>query len=506
VGVMKRLHSDKVLSSQVFGKGLLMEGLATPTAAATTVVTVANGKKTELVDSARRQLPERIGRFLMGTRERIKLRMAIDGPSGSGKSFTALRLAFALGLRVLVIDSEAGSASKYWGFCPDGTPWYFYSAPIKDYSPSEYATLIEDGGRAGFDVIIVDSLSHAWEGKDGALDLVDRAGGNRFAAWKNVTPMHRRMVEAILTSPSHVIVTMRSKTEYVVETENGKSVPRKIGMAPIQRPGMEFEFDIYCSMDWSHIMTISKTRCSAIDGMTVVKPGPDFMARVIEWLNEGDVVDVAPPTPRIEDRQLVEIMERLGKIGWNVERAQKELPKKYACTQFHELTNAQADDFLKYLAGQIKVAETRAAKQTPAITSNAAPVQQTPANDTTNPAVAVETAKPAAVSTPTASPIVTPDPAKNINTIDPTVVKPAANTAFPEGITNEQSDEIMKLRLMLEKGGMPPTAYKEKILAKRGVQSARQLTKDQADELINALRAALQKQHDQLNGSAAAKN
>lgn len=495
VGIMKRLSTDRSLKEKFIGKGLLMEGLATVTAPVATIATIP-----AIVTAP--SLPAKIGRFSMGTRERIKLRMAIDGPSGSGKSFTALRLAFALGLRVLVIDSEAGSASKYWGFCPDRTPWNFYAAPIKDYSPSEYATLIEDGGRAGFDVIIVDSLSHAWEGKDGALDLVSKNGGaNKFTAWKDVTPMHRRMVEAILQSPSHVIVTMRSKTEYVLETENGKSIPRKIGVAPIQRPGMEYEFDIYCSMDWSHIMTISKTRCSAIDGMTLVKPGPDFMARVIEWLNEGDVVDVAPPTPRIEDWQLTEIMERISKIGWNVERAQKELPKKYACTQLHELTNAQADDFLKYLAGQIKVAESRAAKQ--AAAPAPAPTVQQPA--------AVETAKPAAVATtiessPSPAATFQPDPAMNINTIDPTIVEPAAITAFPERITSEQSGEIMKLRLMLEKGGMPKENFKEKILAKRGVKTANDLTSAQADELIQSLRKALQKQHEQLNGSAQAKN
>lgn len=477
---MKRLSTDRSLKEKFIGKGLLMEGLATVAAPAGAVATVP-----AIVTAP--ALPAKIGQFALGSREKIKLRMAIDGPSGSGKSFTALRLAFALGTRILVIDSEAGSASKYWGFAPDGVAWKFYAAPLKDFSPSKYATLIEEGGRAGFDCIIVDSLSHAWEGTDGALELVDKKGGNRFAAWKDVTPMHRRMVDAILQSPTNVIVTMRSKTDYIMETDtNGKQVPRKIGMAPIQRPGMEYEFDVYGSMDWSHIMTITKTRCSSIDGAIIHKPGPDFMGKVIEWMEDGEIAAPAAIAPRITDPQMAAVMEAIGKIGWTIERLQRELPKKYGCTQLHELTQANADDLLKFLDGQVKLAASRAA------TSIAKQVTVTP----TTPPVSV----PATTTAPVATPAAKPEP------VDPVVAKQAAIEAFPNGrVTQEQLGEIVDLVNKLIAAGMPREKYKE-ALVKRGFNTANDMSHDQAAELIVALRKKLLSMQGDLNASAPAKN
>lgn len=484
VGIMKRLSTNKDLKSQVLGKGLLMEGLSTVAAPAAAIIAPSPAIVTAPA------LPMKIGQFSLGNREKIKLRMALDGPSGSGKSFTALRLAFTLGSRVLVIDSEAGSASKYWGFAPDGVAWKFYSAPLKDFSPSKYATLIEEGGRHAFDCIIVDSLSHAWEGTDGALELVDKAGGNRFAAWKNVTPMHRRMVDAILQSPTNVIVTMRSKTDYVMETDqNGKQVPRKVGMAPIQRPGMEYEFDVYGSLDWSHIMTISKTRCSAIDGAIVHKPGPDFMDKVIEWMEDGEAAAPAAIAPRITDSQMTAIMETIGKISWTVERLQSHFPKRYGCTQLHELAHANADDLLKWLAGQSKLAAAQAVKTAPAAVAQVAPV-----------AAPVSAPAPVQAAYPVA-PAVKPEP------IDPVVAKQAAIDPFPGGrITREQADEIVDLVNRLVAGGMPRESYKDKILAKRGVKTANDLTEVQAAELVVALRNALLAQQAKLSASEQAKN
>lgn len=248
-----------------------------------------------------------MGAFKKATRQKLKLRAALDGPSGSGKTYSGLRFAFALAqheaakrgdpasARVAVIDTEMGSASKYLGSAPDGLPWQFDVAELTSFAPTAYAAVIAEAGRAGYDVLLIDSLSHAWEGKDGALELVDRksnGGGNSFTAWKDVTPMHRAMIDAILQSPIHVICTMRSKTEYVLEEQVSRSgkkiqVPRKVGMAPVQRAGMEYEFDVYASMDWSHQLTVGKTRCEAIDGFTAVKPGPEFLLPVIEWLEGG---------------------------------------------------------------------------------------------------------------------------------------------------------------------------------------------------------------------------
>gem|GEM_PF-1171841 len=224
--------------------------------------------------------------------------MAIDGVSGSGKTFSALRFAFAFGQRVAVLNSESGAIEKYQGLAPDGIPWEFDVGYMPDFAPTSYTAAILQAGKDGYGVLVIDSLSHAWAGVGGALEIKDKksgsGGGNSFTAWKDVTPMHNRMVEAILHSPCHIITTMRSKQGYVLETNSqGKQVPRKVGMEPIQRAGMEYEFDVYCSIDIDHVLTVTKTRIPEITDQVIVKPSAAFMGPVIDWLNTGSKVDAS---------------------------------------------------------------------------------------------------------------------------------------------------------------------------------------------------------------------
>ena len=231
--------------------------------------------------------------FTKAVRHQLKGRIAIDGPSGSGKTFTALRMATALanGGRIAVINTESGAIQKYLGLAPDGTEWDFDVCELANYSPSAYTEAIVEAGKSGYAVLLIDSLSHAWEGEGGALEQVTRASDrskNSFTAWKDVTPQHNRMIGAILKSPCHVIATMRSKTEYVMETDGrGKQVPRKVGMAPVQRSGMEYEFDLYCSMDWDHVLRVSKSRCPDMDEVLAVKPSMNTFVPFAKWLAEG---------------------------------------------------------------------------------------------------------------------------------------------------------------------------------------------------------------------------
>lgn len=249
--------------------------------------------------------------FQQATRTRSRLRMAIDGPAGSGKTYTALRFAHALanGGRIAVIDTERGSASKYVGEAPDGIPWQFDVAELATFSPEKYAQLVEMASRSGYDVLVIDSLSHAWEGKEGALEIKQKIGDS-WSAWRHVTPIHNRMIDTILQAPLHVITTMRSRIEYVQEQDDrGKTVIRKVGMSPIQRPGVEYEWDIVCDIDYAHIMTVSKSRCSAVADMTLEKPGPDFMRPVIEWLTSGNpslpVADVPAQEPVVAPDNII---------------------------------------------------------------------------------------------------------------------------------------------------------------------------------------------------------
>lgn len=249
-----------------------------------------------------------INPFKKAKRQNRKLRAALDGPSGAGKSYSAMRLAQAMkaaGLctRIAAIDTESESLSLYEGEAPDGVVWEFDTLNLKQFSPTQFTAAIKEAENQGYDCIVIDSLSHAWIGKDGALDLVDKKDGNKFAAWKDVTPMHREMIDAIIGSKAHIIATMRSKTEYVMEestNRNGQkiSVPRKIGMAPVQRDGMEYEFDLYGSMDWSHQFKVTKSRCSVMQDRTDIKPGPSFWQPLFDWLNGIAVVAPSQDEPK----------------------------------------------------------------------------------------------------------------------------------------------------------------------------------------------------------------
>lgn len=241
-----------------------------------------------------------MSRFSKATKKKAKARVALVGPSGSGKTYTALLLARGLvgaDGTIAVIDTERASASKY---ADDVTA--FDALDLDRHSPGEYVDAIRDAAREGYDCLVIDSLSHAWNGRGGALEMVDNASkrsqGNSYVAWRDVTPQHNALVDAILTYPGHVVVTMRAKTEYVLETgKNGKQTPRKVGMAPIQRDGMEYEFDVVADMDLDHNMMISKSRCSALADAVINKPGAAVAETLRAWLSDG--VDAPAPDATI---------------------------------------------------------------------------------------------------------------------------------------------------------------------------------------------------------------
>jgi len=238
--------------------------------------------------------------FTKATKRKVKARFAIDGPSGSGKTYTALVAATVLaeGGKIAVIDTEHGSASLYSDI------FTFDVLELDNFNPENYTNAIQAAEKAGYAVIVVDSLSHAWEGEGGALDMADDAtrrmkSPNSYTAWKEVTPIHRKMVDAMLGSPAHIVATMRSKMEYVQEKDNtsGKTVIRKVGMAPVQRQGMEYEFTLVGDMDIDHTIVISKSRCPALADAVEKKPGKDFFKRFLDWLNSGAPEAPTPPPP-----------------------------------------------------------------------------------------------------------------------------------------------------------------------------------------------------------------
>lgn len=240
--------------------------------------------------------------FSRATKKQAKARIALAGPSGSGKTYTSLLTARVLAERVAVIDTEHRSASKY------ADEFAFDVLEINRYDPAILIQALAAAGAAGYDAVVVDSLSHFWMGSDGMLEQVDRAakrsgGGNSFAGWKEMRPVERKMVEAMLAYPGHVLVTMRTKTEYVVEeNERGKKVPRKIGTKPEQRDGIEYEFDIVGDLDVENELIIAKTRCRALTGAVIRKPDEEFGRTIARWLDDG--ADAGPTVTEIRDQAL----------------------------------------------------------------------------------------------------------------------------------------------------------------------------------------------------------
>lgn len=225
--------------------------------------------------------------FQKATKTQARLRFALCGPSGAGKTYTALEIARHLGKTTAVIDTERGSASKY------ADRFDFDVCELTDFHPSKYMEAIRAAGQANYDVIVIDSLSHAWFWE---LNETSRAQ-NSFTAWGKVRPLERALIDAMLATPAHVIVTMRTKTEWVLvdSPKSGKPMPERVGTAPIQASGIEYEFDIAGELDLNHLLTISKSRCPELSSTTHLNPGQELAKRMLIWLTDGEPVSEPPP-------------------------------------------------------------------------------------------------------------------------------------------------------------------------------------------------------------------
>jgi DNA polymerase III delta prime subunit len=213
-----------------------------------------------------------------------RARVALDGPSGSGKTLTALLFAEALGGEIGLVDSEHGSAGLY------SDRIGFDTIPLETFSPRDYIKAVRLFADAGHDVLIVDSLSHAWT--QGTLKMVDDYASTHkndsYGGWRIARPEQNALISALLEYPGHVIVTMRSKMEYVRETnERGKVEIRKVGLAPVQSDDAPYEFDVVGSLDTDHTLRITKSRCPDLSDLVVKRPDGRVARRLLEWLEDG---------------------------------------------------------------------------------------------------------------------------------------------------------------------------------------------------------------------------
>ena len=221
--------------------------------------------------------------FKKAERKQARLRLALAGPSGSGKTLSALLLATGLGGKIAVIDTEHESASLY----ADDADFDVMSLSAP-YSPERYVDAITSAEESGYSVLIIDSYSHEWIGAGGCLEINDSIAkqkykGNTWSAWNETTPRHRRLVDKILTSPLHIICTMRSKTE-TVQGEGKKII--KLGMKSEQRDGSDYEFTVV--LDLVHdgnVAIATKDRTRIFDQPEVISA--ETGRRLIAWLNDG---------------------------------------------------------------------------------------------------------------------------------------------------------------------------------------------------------------------------
>ncbi len=292
--------------------------------------------------------------FQRASKKSARLRMALIGVAGSGKTYTALSIAQHLGKRVAVFDTERGSASKY------SDTFEFDVLEPENFNPKTYIDAIAAAEEAGYDVIILDSLSHAWTGQGGALDLVDKAArrsqsNNTFGAWRDVTPLHNAMVDAMIGAKIHIIATMRAKTEYVQEKDkNGRTTVRKVGMAPVQRDGLEYEFDVVADLDQDNNFIVGKTRCPAIAGMVVNKAGREVATKLNNWLSDGGAPEVsAPKAGRESVREAAKNVP--ADVAANAPSEEKSAVKASSSTRLRDKAAAEkpvekADDFASDIA------------------------------------------------------------------------------------------------------------------------------------------------------------
>jgi KaiC/GvpD/RAD55 family RecA-like ATPase len=271
--------------------------------------------------------------FQKAIRKKAKLRLALTGPSGSGKTYSALLLAKGIGGRVAVIDTEHSSASLYADVLDFDV--LNLAAP---FSPERYIHAIQDAAHAGYDVLIVDSITHEWNGKGGILeihDAVTRANprGNSYTAWAEVTPRHNAFVEALLQSPLHLIVTMRSKQDFVLTDRNGKQVPQKVGLAPIQRDGFEYEMTVVLDIEQDkHLATASKDRTRLFFNATPEPITKQTGRQIVEWLEAGaNVITVD------ERNRLLALLD-------NAELSSIKFCEKYGLAQVGELPQDQLNE------------------------------------------------------------------------------------------------------------------------------------------------------------------
>lgn len=234
--------------------------------------------------------------FKPASKKNAKLRAAIFGPAGSGKTFSALRIATGMGGRIALIDTERQTACKY------ADRFRFDTCALDDdRSIDAYVKGIANAAHH-YDVLIIDSLSHAWQELLGEVEKLakTRYRGNTWSAWSEGTPRQRAFIDALLRFPGHVIATIRSKTEWQTANDGGKVKPVRVGLTPEQGKGIEYEFDLLLELSPDHVASVIKDRTGRYQDKLIDQPDEAFGRELAAWLTSDapQAVAVDKPAPR----------------------------------------------------------------------------------------------------------------------------------------------------------------------------------------------------------------
>ena len=255
-------------------------------------------------------------------RKNVKIKLGLQGSSGCGKTFSALLIAFGITndwTKIAVIDTENHSAELY-----SHLGSYNVLNLIAPFSPERYVEAINVCLKSQIEVIIIDSISHEW---DYIIEQHGALGGNSYTNWSKFTPRHQKFIQAILQANVHIICTLRAKQDYVLNERNGKQVPEKIGLKPIQKEGVDYELTIVFEIDIKHNALATKDRTGLFENKSEFRITSDTGKFILEWCKEGTEVE----TPSIPVSTLIELINACSTVD--------ELREVYMNSTSEEQTN-----------------------------------------------------------------------------------------------------------------------------------------------------------------------
>ena len=241
------------------------------------------------------------------TRQKAKIRLGLSAPAGGGKTLSALLIASGMTSwdKIALIDTENGSGDLY-----SHLGEYNVLSLDAPYTPERYVEAIQQCEKAGMEVIIIDSITHEWDGKGGILEIHSSMTGNSFTNWASITPRHQKFINAILSSPCHIITTVRRKQDYEMTKDgNGKIKVEKVGLKEITREGFEYELTVNLELDIKHNAKSSKDRTGLFMDQPEFVPSVATGKLILDWCNSGS--EPIDKRPVLNDEALAKLVDRI---------------------------------------------------------------------------------------------------------------------------------------------------------------------------------------------------